>query len=178
MVPRNLKLFFLYSLLSSIKSTSAKKEESSTNDDTTDFDPRIVGGELVTAGTYPWFTMLLYMQNGNERRQTCGGSLVAPEFVLTANHCVDAGLRNNGAVRVGAFKAPFKQGNNGGQDVEFFLVDRVFEHPQYNSVTENNDFTLLKLKGRSSMTPVPLDLENVSNSYATGMLLKKVYVLS
>ena len=132
---------------------------------------RIVGGELVRPGTYPWFTMLLYIENGEENFQSCGGSLVSPEWVLTANHCIDDDMRTNGAVRIGAFQKPYKEGNNGGQDVEFFRVDKVVEHPQYDSVSTDNDFTLLRIKGESKFEPVSMDFKNLSDSYETGTFL-------
>ena len=143
-----------------LSSSSAKMIEGADN--------RIIGGNNVGAGTYPWFTMLLYMTGNDENEQGCGGMLVAPEWVLTAAHCIDADIRNNGAVRVGALVKPFKQGSNGGQDVEFFELLEVIKHPQYNSRTTNNDYALLKLNGKSNITPVAMDNTGVANSFISG----------
>jgi len=133
-------------------------------------DPtRIIGGTKVPVNEYPWFTMLTYFDgSGTEQEQGCGGMLIAPEWVLTANHCIDNDIRNNGGVRVGALDAPYTSGNNGGQKVESFRVTTAYEHPAYDSVSVDNDFTLLKLNGVSSITPVPLDDNNLSGSYSTG----------
>ena len=135
----------------------------------TEEDNRIIGGTNVVANTYPWFTMLLYMSGTTENEQGCGGMLVSPEWVLTAAHCIDNAMRRNGAVRIGALKSPYKQNNNGGQDVEFFKLQTVITHPQYNSQSVNNDYALLRLNGKSSITPVDMDDSGVANSFATGM---------
>ena len=165
------KLFLSFAALinSSVLSVSAKKFFQKVGLEEVDSDTRIVGGTPVPAGTYPWFTMLLYMtNNGNvENRQGCGGMLVSPEWVLTANHCIDNDMRRRGAMRIGAFSDPYQQGNNGGQDVEFFTLQQVVEHPDYSSNLDY-DFTLLRLDGKSSVTPVPLDSSGLSETYSTG----------
>jgi secreted trypsin-like serine protease len=129
---------------------------------------KIVGGELVQPNKYPWFTMLMYVSGNQQIRQGCGGMLVSSEYVLTAAHCIDSDMRNNGAVRVGAFRPPYQPTNNGGQPLEFIRLDRVITHPDYNSRSLDNDYALLRLDTASSITPVPLDKNSLSNSYPSG----------
>ena len=47
---------------------------------------KIVGGDQVIDGPdrYPWFTRMMFYNSWGG----CGGMLVAPEYVLTAAHCV------------------------------------------------------------------------------------------
>ena len=45
---------------------------------------RIVGGTVAAVNSWPWQVML----TDNYGRQFCGGSLVDPDWVLTAAHCL------------------------------------------------------------------------------------------
>lgn len=42
-------------------------------------ETRIIGGVDVTNGTYPWFA--------HASNRSCGGMLIAVDWVLTAAHC-------------------------------------------------------------------------------------------
>jgi V8-like Glu-specific endopeptidase len=49
---------------------------------------RIVNGEDVVDPTrYPWFVQLRTAPDANGVQRACGGSLIAPDIVLTAAHC-------------------------------------------------------------------------------------------
>jgi hypothetical protein len=97
---------------------------------------RIVGGSLVPSGSYPWTAALLSSSGG----QFCGGSLIAPKWVVTAAHCSSSAY----SVRVGSVDR-----TSGGQVIR---VIRKINHPQYST---QNDIALLELETPvSGITPV------------------------
>lgn len=122
-----------------------------------DKQPRVIGGDLVPANTYPWFARLTWGTDG-AYWWGCGGSLVTPEYVLTAAHCVTSSdIVHQLGVQIGALKDPFQLGNNGGQHVEFRYAKTVYRHPKYKSSTSENDFALIRLDGASTIHPVNID---------------------
>ena len=103
---------------------------------------RIVNGTPVVSGNHPWQVAILYGENAGSfaGRQYCGGTLVAPRYVLTADHCaVDTGDR----VRAGS-----TQWSTGGQRL---LVEEVLRHPQSDGrdpdLAPRYDVNLLRLSG-------------------------------
>lgn len=51
---------------------------------------KIVGGSFVPIESHPWVAAIF-----NQRSFLCGGSLIAPSWVLTAAHCFPAGWGKN-----------------------------------------------------------------------------------
>ena len=122
--------------------------------------PKIVNGEEVEAGTYPWFVSLRVGAD-----YVCGGFLVAPQFVLTAAHCL-VGSPPVDNVVVGAL---CRNSGNCGQDYEEFAIEDSFPHPDYDPYYTgyDNDFALLKLSGNSTIEPVKIDNGLYSPNYNT-----------
>ena len=95
--------------------------------------PRIIGGTEATSLRYP-YTVALTSGGANF---FCGGSLIAPDMVLTAAHC----LGGSYSVAVGRHSLS----SDDGEEIE---VVQEIPHPDYSTSTDENDFALLKL-GRS-----------------------------
>ncbi|XP_036207762.1 chymotrypsin-C isoform X2 [Myotis myotis] len=125
---------------------------------------RVVGGENAVPHSWPWQISLQYLKD-NTWRHTCGGTLIASNFVLTAAHCIS----KSKTYRVGLGK------NNLAVDDEpgslFVDVDTIFVHEKWNSFLVRNDIALIKLA-----EPVELsDTIQVACLPAEGAMLSRDY---
>ena len=104
---------------------------------------RINGGENAQPGRYPYTVSLQSLSAGI--RHLCGGSLIAPDIILTAAHCIEPlGRLEDLAVRVGPFR--LREPIEGS---EIFPIVDVALHPQYEEGLFVFDVMLLKLDGAS-----------------------------
>jgi|GEM_PF-1801554 len=112
--------------------------------------PFIVGGSNTTEGDWPSIVGLI--QAGNEPLYGlfCGGSLIRPNIVLTASHCVDGASNSDINIYVGSQSLSYP-GDNG----EIIGVTQIVMHEGYNRNTLENDIALIFLESPSSQPVIP-----------------------
>ena len=119
-------------------------------------EPRIVGGHVAPAGAYPWMVSLTAAGAEPIAGHGCGASLIGPQTVLTASHCV-GGLTPN---QLDAVVGIDKLTANDGQRID---VARFASHPG------NADVALIRLAEPAVQAPVGLATTAESALYAPGL---------
>ena len=106
---------------------------------------RIVGGIEAQPGAWPWQASIQDPLFGH----FCGGSLIAPEWVVTAAHCVDTASPESVKVVLGRHDLRTANG-------EEHAISQIIIHPDWDPGTNNNDIALLHLVSPSTQEPVNL----------------------
>ncbi|XP_019323643.2 putative serine protease 29 [Panthera pardus] len=123
----------------------------------------IVGGHSAPQGKWPWQVSLrVYLYRWASWVHICGGSLVHPQWVLTAAHCIDRKDADPSAYRIHAGNVYLYGGRT------LLNVSRVIVHPDYITAFLGFDLALLKLatpvRMSSRTRPVTLPLQSLDFS--------------
>ncbi|OCQ23260.1 serine protease [Pseudoalteromonas luteoviolacea] len=124
-----------------------------------DVTPSVVGGVETPAYSRPYQVALL--MNG---RQGCGGTLISPDWVLTAAHCLDSASTASLTVRVGAHSISRGDGQT-------LRVSQIINHERWrgaNGIRSGYDIALLKLASPAptQYTPAKLPTTAIESQYA------------
>jgi secreted trypsin-like serine protease len=107
--------------------------------------PFVVGGTNASTADYPYIVALV----NNDDLQFCGGTLVAPNKVVTAAHCTNG--ERPADVRVVAGRTKLS-GNEG----TVAKVTKIWVHPKFSDVTSGYDVSVLTLDRKLNYRTLPL----------------------
>ena len=113
---------------------------------------RIVGGIEAETGEWPWQVALdITTPKGHS---LCGGSVIAPRWVLTAAHCV---VGNGGPLPAHKVKVLVGNHNRHAEDGRWIEVRAIHAHEDYERDRElENDIALLELADEAAVEAIKL----------------------
>lgn len=109
---------------------------------------RIVGGEVADARAWPWQVAIIRPRNSGFS-QFCGGSVIAPRWVLTAAHCVEDEDADEIQVLVGVNDLEDEDGRR-------IDVTAIHMHGAYDPKTIENDVAVLRLASPAGVDTIRL----------------------
>lgn len=131
--------------------------------------PTIVGGQEATPGAWPWMAALVSPGvNDALAGQFCGGSLIHPEWVLTAAHCTYQ--LNGPAIEPADVEVVLGRHLLSSDAGMRLAVTEIRRHPSYNEATTDYDIALLRLAEPTTQTVVALLAEAMLPVDLTGSI--------
>ncbi|XP_030821883.1 acrosin-like [Camarhynchus parvulus] len=133
-------------------------------------DYRIMAGTGALPGAWPWIVSIQDPRKDGSGH-TCGGSLISPQWVLTAAHCfLQARNITKWRVLIGA-----TQLSHLGPEAQVRHVKRLLAHQEYTADSQQNDIALLELDEPVECSDY-VQLACVPNASLTVSELKTCYI--
>jgi len=124
---------------------------------------RVIHGQTAKANAWPWMVRLVTTELFEKNFIECGGTLIHPQYVLTAAHCLEYYKKaKNYRLTLGEHDHSKDEGTE-----QFVDVDELIKHPKYNPSFFDHDIALLKLEQPAKINKfVKLACLPATNDYA------------
>ncbi|MDH5393872.1 MAG: serine protease [Gammaproteobacteria bacterium] len=130
--------------------------------------PRIIGGTTASQGDWPWMVALVYAGDAPVVGQFCGGSVIRPQWVMTAAHCVDGLSATDFSAYAGAYDLVSSPGTGAA-------IESIHIHPGYSPFTADFDIAVIKLSSPlTAITPIPTISPNQMATVMAGDMLTTI----
>lgn len=115
---------------------------------------RVVGGTEAVNKAWPWQVSLQIV-----RQHICGGSIISPDWILSAAHCFQGSNSNPSRWRVLSGDVSLRRLSYSGGSI----VVKIINHENFDTASNDNDIALLKLRRplEFSRLVMPVCLPNV-----------------
>ncbi|XP_019563945.2 brachyurin-like [Aedes albopictus] len=124
-------------------------------------ESRIVNGQEARPNQFPYQALVLsFFDGGNSG--LCGGTILTPNFVMTAAHCVVIGtVATHGTVVLGAHNRQVVEATQ-----QRFSFDQINAHPSYIAALLRNDIATVRLSAPAVFNEFvqPIDIPALSDT--------------